>query len=153
MAIVINQEVGNLTILFISSLVYTSSVHFQHICSRSDTLFHHLCNTFFRFLEVSLYFPKVLTKMEGFDVDRQAGPYLISGRPSNSSNFIVKTSLALTMSLLRRHLVCFYCGRRSAKNHVTGTRKWECENCEAVNHLDEVGNFYLLFPPFGFSKT
>jgi len=57
------------------------------------------------------------------------------------------------MSLLRRHLVCFYCGRRSAKGHPSGTRQWECGNCEAINHLDEVRNAYdfvYYLPPLSF---
>ena len=40
--------------------------------------------------------------------------------------------------LLRRRLVCFYCGCRSTKKYNGGFQKWECETCEAVNHLDEV---------------
>ncbi|KAI9733252.1 MAG: hypothetical protein M1834_003336 [Cirrosporium novae-zelandiae] len=49
------------------------------------------------------------------------------------------------MALLHRHLVCFYCGRRSAKKQDGKVRKWECENCEAVNYLDENGE--ITDPP------
>lgn len=43
------------------------------------------------------------------------------------------------MALLRhRKLVCFYCGCRSAKVQDGSVRQWECTQCEAVNHLDEV---------------
>ncbi|KPI36517.1 Integral inner nuclear membrane protein ima1 [Cyphellophora attinorum] len=38
---------------------------------------------------------------------------------------------------LRRRLHCHYCGRRSAQTHL---RTFKCENCEAVNHLDENGD-------------
>ena len=40
--------------------------------------------------------------------------------------------------LLRRRLTCFYCGRRSTKKYTPGLQNFECENCEAVNHLDTV---------------
>ena len=50
----------------------------------------------------------------------------------------VNNRFATTMPLLRRRLVCFYCGRRSAKSHPADTRDWGCENCDAVNYLDEV---------------
>lgn len=40
--------------------------------------------------------------------------------------------------LLRRKLVCFYCNRRSAQDRKHGIRQWQCERCDAVNHLDEV---------------
>ncbi|KAI9848183.1 MAG: hypothetical protein M1837_000857 [Sclerophora amabilis] len=40
----------------------------------------------------------------------------------------------------RRKFVCFYCGCRSAKNHDDKVREWRCENCEAVNFLDENGD-------------
>ncbi len=41
---------------------------------------------------------------------------------------------------LRRKLVCFYCGSRSSQVSQKGLRQWECNNCEAINHLDEVGS-------------
>lgn len=98
--------------------------------------------------------------MDRLDVDRQAGSFLpprtflISGHRSSSSISIIINCLFAAMSLLRRHLVCFYCGRRSAKGHPSGTRQWECGNCEAVNHLDEVSHaddsVYLL-PPLSLS--
>ncbi|MCJ1398320.1 hypothetical protein MMC11_001518 [Xylographa trunciseda] len=40
--------------------------------------------------------------------------------------------------LLRRGLRCFYCGRRSSRKGTPGLQQWQCEACEAVNHLDEV---------------
>lgn len=40
--------------------------------------------------------------------------------------------------LFGRKLVCFYCNRRSAQDRKSGIRQWQCEQCEAVNHLDEV---------------
>ena len=40
--------------------------------------------------------------------------------------------------LLRRRLTCFYCGRRSTKRYTPGLQNFECETCEAVNHLDKV---------------
>jgi len=89
-------------------------------------------------------------EMNRLDVDRQARSFLpprtflISGRPLSSSISIIINCLVATMSLLRRHLVCFYCGRRSAKGHPSGTRQWECGSCEAVNHLDEVRDAYDL---------
>ena len=48
-------------------------------------------------------------------------------------------------SLLRRKLVCFYCGCRSAQKQDGRVRRWQCEKCEAVNHLDEVCLFFLSF--------
>ncbi|KAL8899100.1 MAG: hypothetical protein Q9207_006370, partial [Kuettlingeria erythrocarpa] len=47
--------------------------------------------------------------------------------------------------LLRRKLICFYCNRRSAQDRTTGIRQWQCERCEAVNHLDEDGE--ITDPP------
>ncbi|KAI9793507.1 MAG: hypothetical protein M1816_007939 [Peltula sp. TS41687] len=50
------------------------------------------------------------------------------------------------MALLRRRkLVCFYCGRRSAKVQDGTVRRWQCTECEAVNHLDEHGE--ITDPP------
>lgn len=40
--------------------------------------------------------------------------------------------------LLRRKFVCFYCNRRSAQDRRDGVQQWQCEQCDAVNHLDEV---------------
>ncbi|MCJ1395938.1 hypothetical protein MMC18_008824 [Xylographa bjoerkii] len=47
--------------------------------------------------------------------------------------------------LLRRGLLCFYCGRRSARKGTPGLQQWQCEACEAVNHLDENGE--ITDPP------
>ncbi|KAL8749016.1 MAG: hypothetical protein Q9184_006971 [Pyrenodesmia sp. 2 TL-2023] len=47
--------------------------------------------------------------------------------------------------LLRRKFICFYCNRRSAQDRTTGTRQWQCERCDAVNHLDENGE--ITDPP------
>lgn len=47
--------------------------------------------------------------------------------------------------LFRQKYVCFYCGIRSAQNHPPKTRQWQCENCEAQNHLDEQGQ--ITDPP------
>ena len=55
--------------------------------------------------------------------------------PSPSYFSICKDAMA---PLLRRKLVCFYCGCRSAQKQDGRVRKWECEKCEAVNWLDEV---------------
>ena len=43
-------------------------------------------------------------------------------------------------TVLSRRLSCFYCGQRSGRiqNSQKTVRKWRCEHCEAVNHLDEV---------------
>ncbi|KAL6714945.1 hypothetical protein ACLMJK_007205 [Lecanora helva] len=46
---------------------------------------------------------------------------------------------------LRRGLVCFYCGCRSAHTRTSQIRRWQCEKCEAVNHLDENGE--ITDPP------
>ena len=43
--------------------------------------------------------------------------------------------------LFGRKFVCFYCNRRSAQDRKAGVRQWQCEQCEAVNHLDEVRLF------------
>lgn len=40
--------------------------------------------------------------------------------------------------LLMAHLQCFYCGCRSAQKQDGHIRTWQCEKCQAVNHLDEV---------------
>lgn len=40
--------------------------------------------------------------------------------------------------LLRRRLRCFFCGYQSKQKGVVGLQQWQCETCEAVNHLDEV---------------
>ena len=53
------------------------------------------------------------------------------------------------MSFLpRRKPVCFYCSRRSTKDLQAAVRRWECERCEAVNHLDEVPS-----PDFDISRV
>ena len=41
-------------------------------------------------------------------------------------------------SLLRSRKQCFYCGQRSSQSIPRATRSWHCENCQAVNFLDEV---------------
>ncbi|MCJ1286994.1 hypothetical protein MMC26_006341 [Xylographa opegraphella] len=48
-------------------------------------------------------------------------------------------------SLLRRGLRCFYCGSRSSRKGTPGLQQWQCEACEAVNHLDENGE--IADPP------
>ncbi|MCJ1444898.1 MAG: hypothetical protein MMC23_005401 [Stictis urceolatum] len=48
-------------------------------------------------------------------------------------------------SLLRRKLQCFYCGRRSAQSYSAGLSQWHCENCDAVNYLDQNGD--ITDPP------
>ncbi|KAI9828561.1 MAG: hypothetical protein M1819_006553 [Sarea resinae] len=47
--------------------------------------------------------------------------------------------------LLRRRLRCFYCGCRSAQKHQGRVSHWQCDNCEAVNYLDENGE--ITDPP------
>ncbi|MCJ1434918.1 hypothetical protein MMC27_004288 [Xylographa pallens] len=47
--------------------------------------------------------------------------------------------------LLRRGLRCFYCGRRSSRKGTPGLQQWQCEACEAVNHLDKNGE--ITDPP------
>ncbi|KAL8807687.1 MAG: hypothetical protein Q9200_004560 [Gallowayella weberi] len=39
--------------------------------------------------------------------------------------------------LFGRKFICFYCNRRSAQDRKAGVRQWQCEQCEAVNHLDD----------------
>ncbi|KAL8697572.1 MAG: hypothetical protein Q9201_007059 [Fulgogasparrea decipioides] len=47
--------------------------------------------------------------------------------------------------LLRRKLDCFYCNRRSAQDRKAGIRQWQCEQCDAINYLDENGE--ITDPP------
>ncbi|KAL8872165.1 MAG: hypothetical protein Q9174_002156 [Haloplaca sp. 1 TL-2023] len=47
--------------------------------------------------------------------------------------------------LLRRKFTCFYCNRRSAQDRKADIRQWQCEQCEAVNYLDENGE--ITDPP------
>ncbi|KAL8688760.1 MAG: hypothetical protein Q9218_005406 [Villophora microphyllina] len=47
--------------------------------------------------------------------------------------------------LLQRKFVCFYCNRRSAQDRRDGVQQWQCEQCDAVNHLDENGE--ITDPP------
>ncbi|KAL8948304.1 MAG: hypothetical protein Q9222_005499 [Ikaeria aurantiellina] len=47
--------------------------------------------------------------------------------------------------LLRRKFTCFYCNRRSAQDRKAGVQQWKCEQCDAVNHLDENGE--ITDPP------
>ncbi|KAH0536085.1 hypothetical protein FGG08_007012 [Glutinoglossum americanum] len=49
--------------------------------------------------------------------------------------------------LLRKGLVCFYCGCRSKQKQDGTIRKWQCKNCDAVNHLDENGEIADYVPP------
>ncbi|KAI9676778.1 MAG: hypothetical protein M1829_002873 [Trizodia sp. TS-e1964] len=49
------------------------------------------------------------------------------------------------VSILNRHHVCFYCGRRSAQTKNKNVREWRCEKCDAVNYLDEHGE--ITDPP------
>jgi hypothetical protein len=49
------------------------------------------------------------------------------------------------MSLFRRRLTCFYCGHPSADKWNRGLRSFACEQCEAVNFLDEKGD--ITDPP------
>ena len=54
--------------------------------------------------------------------------------------------------VLRRKLICFYCNCHSAQDRRRGLQQWQCENCDAVNHLDQVrssarskrGHLYLV---------
>lgn len=46
--------------------------------------------------------------------------------------------------LLRRRLCCHYCGKKSTQ---TNLRRFKCENCLAVNYLDEHGE--ITDPPAG----
>lgn len=43
--------------------------------------------------------------------------------------------------LFARKFVCFYCNRRSAQDRQAGVWQWKCEQCDAMNHLDEVRFF------------
>ncbi|KAF2431798.1 hypothetical protein EJ08DRAFT_695950 [Tothia fuscella] len=45
----------------------------------------------------------------------------------------------------RRNLTCFYCNTESQQQRKGKLRKWQCETCEAVNHLDENGD--ITEPP------
>jgi hypothetical protein len=40
--------------------------------------------------------------------------------------------------LFRRHLVCFYCGGKSAQTQDGTVLQFRCKNCDAVNYLDSV---------------
>jgi hypothetical protein len=40
--------------------------------------------------------------------------------------------------LLRKKLVCFYCGQASSRRRDGTVREWLCQKCDAVNYLDEV---------------
>ncbi|KAL8733338.1 MAG: hypothetical protein Q9166_002162 [cf. Caloplaca sp. 2 TL-2023] len=53
--------------------------------------------------------------------------------------------------LFGRKFVCFYCNRRSAQDRKAGVRQWQCEQCEAVNHLDENGE--ITDPPIPAQQT
>lgn len=60
-------------------------------------------------------------------------PIIACARASHAA--ICKDAMAY---LLMSHLVCFYCGCRSAQKQDGKVRKWQCEKCQAVNHLDNV---------------
>ncbi|KAL8787591.1 MAG: hypothetical protein Q9213_002153 [Squamulea squamosa] len=53
--------------------------------------------------------------------------------------------------LFGRKYVCFYCNRRSAQDRKAGVRQWQCEQCDAVNHLDEHGE--ITDPPIPSAET
>ncbi|PGH04102.1 hypothetical protein AJ79_07202 [Helicocarpus griseus UAMH5409] len=48
-------------------------------------------------------------------------------------------------SLFKKRLSCFYCGRRSAQSQPGPIRQWQCQQCLAVNYLDENGE--ITDPP------
>ncbi|OAX83390.1 hypothetical protein ACJ72_02251 [Emergomyces africanus] len=48
-------------------------------------------------------------------------------------------------SLFKKRLSCFYCGLRSAQSQTGPIRKWQCQQCLAVNYLDENGE--ITDPP------
>ncbi|KAK2843926.1 hypothetical protein FQN49_005937 [Arthroderma sp. PD_2] len=45
----------------------------------------------------------------------------------------------------QKRLRCFYCGGNSKQTWKNGVRKWQCDRCQAVNHLDENGE--ITDPP------
>ncbi|KAL9637012.1 MAG: hypothetical protein Q9204_002031 [Flavoplaca sp. TL-2023a] len=47
--------------------------------------------------------------------------------------------------------VCFYCNLRSAQDRKAGVQQWQCEQCDAVNHLDEHGE--ITDPPVPSSQS
>ncbi|KAI9767518.1 MAG: hypothetical protein M1839_004478 [Geoglossum umbratile] len=49
--------------------------------------------------------------------------------------------------LLRKTLVCFYCGSRSKQKQDGTVRQWLCKTCDAVNYLDENGEITDHVPP------
>ncbi|KAL8770351.1 MAG: hypothetical protein Q9209_003987 [Squamulea sp. 1 TL-2023] len=53
--------------------------------------------------------------------------------------------------LFGRKYVCFYCNRRSAQDRKADVRQWQCEQCDAVNHLDEHGE--ITDPPIPSTQT
>ncbi|KAL8670159.1 MAG: hypothetical protein Q9168_005292 [Polycauliona sp. 1 TL-2023] len=53
--------------------------------------------------------------------------------------------------LFARKFVCFYCNRRSAQDRKAGVGQWQCEQCDAVNHLDEHGE--ITDPPIPSPQT
>ncbi|KAJ5162931.1 Protein of unknown function DUF2349 [Penicillium coprophilum] len=48
-------------------------------------------------------------------------------------------------SLFSKRLICFYCGKRSARSHRGPVRNFHCEHCEADNYFDEKGE--ITDPP------
>ncbi|KAL1959222.1 hypothetical protein VTO42DRAFT_2727 [Malbranchea cinnamomea] len=46
---------------------------------------------------------------------------------------------------LSKRLQCFYCGRRSSTSFKGPVRQWKCQECQAVNYLDEKGE--ITDPP------
>ncbi|KAI9664528.1 MAG: hypothetical protein M1821_005974 [Bathelium mastoideum] len=45
------------------------------------------------------------------------------------------------MFFYKRKPLCFYCGSKSPATPLPGARSWSCKACDAINHLDEDGNF------------
>jgi Ima1 N-terminal domain len=63
---------------------------------------------------------------------------------SDLFGLISSCSIASMPALLRRRLVCFYCNHKSALTRDPSLREFRCNNCDAVNYLDEVRIFYVL---------
>ncbi|KAK2734995.1 hypothetical protein FQN55_002324 [Onygenales sp. PD_40] len=49
------------------------------------------------------------------------------------------------LPFFKKRLRCFYCGLRSSQPHKEGIRQWQCQQCLAVNYLDE--NNEITDPP------
>lgn len=52
----------------------------------------------------------------------------------------IRTLLTNAMPFLRRRRDCFYCGKRSSQKQSGPVRQWQCESCDAINHLDEASS-------------